>query len=69
MYTKHSMLVEKDSPIEITMSKVTNSNMLSDDILMNIRESIFNQLSEKEVCIISIATDFEFAHFQKKKLE
>lgn len=62
MYTKHSMLVEKDSPIEITMSKV-------DDILMNIRESIFNQLSEKEVCIISIATDFEFAHFQKKKLE
>ena len=62
MYTKHNMLVEKDSPIEITMSKV-------DDILMNIRESIFNQLSEKEVCIISIATDFEFAHFQKKKLE
>ena len=62
MYTKYSMLVEKDSPIEITMSKV-------DDILMNIRESIFNQLSEKEVCIISIATDFEFAHFQKKKLE
>lgn len=62
MYTKHSMLVEKDSPIEITMSKVG-------DILMNIRESIFNQLSEKEVCIISIATDFEFAHFQKKKLE
>ena len=62
MYTKHSILVEKDSPIEITMSKV-------DDILMNIRESIFNQLNEKEVCIISIATDFEFAYFQKKKLE
>lgn len=62
MYTKHSMLVEKDSPIETTINKV-------DDILMNIRESIFNQLSEKEVCIISIATDFEFAHFQKKKLE
>jgi hypothetical protein len=59
MYTKHSILVEKDSPIEITMSKV-------DDLLMNIRESIFNQLNE-EVCIISIATDFEFAYFQKKK--
>lgn len=62
MYTKCGILIEKDSPIEITMSKV-------DDILMNIRESIFNQLNEKEVCIISITTDFEFAHFQKKKLE
>jgi hypothetical protein len=49
MYTKHSILVEKDSPIEITMSKV-------DDILMNIGESIFNQLNEKEVCIISVAS-------------
>ncbi len=62
MYTKHSILVEKDSPIEITMSKV-------DDIIMNIRESIFNQLKDKEVCMISVTTDFEFAHFQKKKLE
>lgn len=59
MYTKHSILVEKDSPIEITMSKV-------DDIIMNIRESIFSQLKDKEVCIISITTDFEFAHFQKR---
>lgn len=65
MYTKHNILVEKDSPIEITMSKV-------DDLLMDIRESIFNQLNEKlnekEVCIISIATDFEFAYIQKKEI-
>jgi hypothetical protein len=61
MYTKHNIPVEKDSPIEITMSKV-------DDLLMNIRESIFNQLNEKEVCIISISTDFEFTYFQKKEI-
>ena len=55
MYTKHNILVKKDSLIEITMIDV-------DDILMDIREFIFNQLNEKDVCIISIATDFEFAY-------
>lgn len=59
MYTKHSLLTEKDSPIEITMNKV-------DDILMNIRESVFNQLNEKEICIIYISTDFEYAYTEKR---
>ena len=55
MYAKHNILIKKDSPIEITMSDV-------DDILMDIRKLIFNQLKEKDVCVISIATDFEFAY-------
>ena len=33
-----------------------------DDILMDTREFIFKQLNEKDVCIISIAIDFEFDH-------
>lgn len=59
---KMYILVEKDSPIEITMSDV-------DDVLMDIRESIFNHLNEKDVCVISIATDFEFVHIQKEMTE